>query len=505
MEWNAAYIEKLIAPLRKSGGDSSTIEVKRAEGGIPSSINRTICAFANMPSGGTVLFGIDEKSDFTIVGVRNPAELARGITDIARESVQPAVTIISHIVEIEGRFVVAAEVIPLRVSDRPAQTQGLAYLRQADGDYVIAEHELRMIESDKLQINTPSNFDKFPATGLTIDDLVDDLVDDYLDAARASDKRLRASSDEEILRRTGVTLASGDLTVAGLYAMGDYPQGEYPALTVTAAVQVTPNSQGVRNRNLTDFTGPIPVLLAEILHWIRENLDRVNRYRSDGHMEEQSELPMAAIRELVANALVHRDLGPHTLGTGKSIQIRIDEKKLMILSPGGLRGVSLDQIESDDHAQAAVNQRLYAIAKKLNTSDGASIIEGEGGGIHEVFSLAERYHLERPKLIDTGVQFKALLWRPNHAGGPLPYVETPSAATPELPAHTGGQIIGTTVNEQAVLALLRNSDLTIHELSEGAGLTIGQVRYALRAPLSRGTVQMIGGQGRRSTRYHLNL
>lgn len=434
----------------------------------------------------------------------NPAELTRGIVDIVRDSIEPPITVLTHTVETEDKVVVVAKVVPLRVSDKPARTQGRAYLRQADGDYVMAEHELRMIESEKSQLNTPSNFDKLPASGLTVDDLVDDLVAAYLDAARSSDKRLQSSSDDEILRRTGVTLASGDLTIAGLYAMGDYPQGEYPALTVTAAEQVAPNDQGVRNRNLTDFTGPIPVLLTDILDWTRENLDRVNRYRSDGHMEEQYELPIAAIRELVANALVHRDLGPNTLGTGKSIQIRLDSKKLMVLSPGGLRGVSLDQIESDDHAQAAVNQRLYGIAKKLKTSDGASIIEGEGGGIHEVFSLAQRYQLERPKLIDTGVQFKALLWRPVEGVKPLPYTATRASTIAHTPADAGPETSGATPNEIAVLALLRKSDRIIHGLASGTDLTVGRVRYALREPMSRGTVEMIGGQGYRSTRYRLN-
>ena len=173
----------------------------------------------------------------------NPAELTRGIVDIVRDSIEPPITVLTHTVETEDKVVVVAEVVPLRVSDKPARTQARAFLRQADGDYVMAEHELRMIESEKSQLNTPSNFDKLPASGLTVDDLVDDLVTDYLDAARTSDKRLQSSSDDEILRRTGVTLASGDLTIAGLYAMGDYPQGEYPALTVTAAEQVAPNDR----------------------------------------------------------------------------------------------------------------------------------------------------------------------------------------------------------------------------------------------------------------------
>ena len=113
-------------------------------------------------------------------------------------------------------------------------------------------------------------------------------------------------------------------------------------------------------------------------------------------METVSELPLNAIRELLANALVHRDLGPNTLGTGKQVQVRLTDRSLFIQSPGGLRGVSLSQLESVEHAQAAVNQRLYHIAKRLTTQNGASIIEGEGGGIREVFRTTKQRGLRDP-------------------------------------------------------------------------------------------------------------
>lgn len=128
-------------------------------------------------------------------------------------------------------------------------------------------------------------------------------------------------------------------------------------------------------------------------------------------MEEVPQLPLRAARELVANALVHRDLGPHTMETGKAIQIRVTPEKLTIQSPGGLRGTSLAQLESIEHAQAAVSQLLYQITKKLKTADGASVFEGDSGGIREVFEAANKWGLPRPVLNDTGVQFTARLWK----------------------------------------------------------------------------------------------
>ncbi len=106
-------------------------------------------------------------------------------------------------------------------------------------------------------------------------------------------------------------------------------------------MQVYGDAGGVRNRDLRHFTGPVPVLLEECMDWCRRNLSLVRAYRTDGHMVERPEIPLAAVRELLANALVHRDLSPNTLGTGKGVQIRLTSSNLFILSPGGLRGVSL--------------------------------------------------------------------------------------------------------------------------------------------------------------------
>ena len=82
------------------------------------------------------------------------------------------------------------------------------------------EHELRMIEMQKLLLDVPQDFDRRAVEGLAIDDLDPDLVDEYIRQTRISDRRLASKTDSEILRNTGV-LATGEPSLAGLYALGD--------------------------------------------------------------------------------------------------------------------------------------------------------------------------------------------------------------------------------------------------------------------------------------------
>lgn len=505
MTWTADDLARTLEQMRLRRGDSTSIEVKRAVGGVPQ-MPETLCAFANMPDGGTVIFGVDEGSgDFTVVGVSDIASLESGIASMARTAIAPAPRISFQTIEMDSKNVLIAHIAPLPLADKPARTGGRAYLRQADGDYPMHPHEERMIDVARLRSDEQVDYDLTPARGRNLDDLDETLCSAYVRTARNHDRRLRDYDDHQVLRMTNVLTASGEPTLAGLYALGTYPQGQYPALTVTAAVQLAGGEGQPRNRNLQDFTGPVPVLLTDLLDWVASNLDRITRYRTDGHMEEVPELPLNAVRELLANALVHRDLGPNTLGTGKQIQVRLTPRSLFIQSPGGLRGVSLAQIESVEHAQAAVNQRLYQIAKRLTTPDGASIIEGEGGGILEVFRSVEGRGLPRPQLIDTGVQFKALLWRDRNVSE-----HTSPHASPRIPSINGStrrapQSSSPTRNEYRTLAALAaaTGPLTIHELVAATGMTIGQIRYALARPLVEGIVVMDGRQGLKSTRYKL--
>lgn len=503
MSWNEVDLGRVLKELRTRRGDSTSVEVKRASAGLPN-IAETVSAFANMPAGGSIVLGIDEASgSFDVVGVRDVAELSAGLVSTARNAVSPSPFIDVQEFRLDGKAVLVAHVSPLRILDRPATTRGKAYLRQVDGDYVMQEHELRMLEVAKLHADEQGHYDLQPALGKSAGDLVPEMVGHYVATVRSRDRRLSERTDEEILRATNVVTSDSEPTLAGLYALGDYPQGQYPGLTVTAAEQMPRGEGRGRTRDLQDFTGPVPVLLDSLMQWVERHLTYEQHYRPDGHMVDVPELPLNAVRELLANALVHRDLGPNTLGLGKSVQVRLTPDKLLIQSPGGLRGVSLQQIESDEHAQAAVNQRLYQIAKKLRTADGATVIEGEGGGIREVFrSILER-GLPRPHLIDTGVQFTAILWRdPAQLRSDTPPVAPVIEEVPSALVDPGVGSSRPTRHEARVLrALGDHTAMSLRDIMAATGLTAGQVRYALALPVEEGLVVMEGGQGSRRTAY----
>lgn len=244
------------------------------------------------------------------------------------------------------------------------------------------------------------------------------LLRDYLTSCRSRSRRLAALDDTEVLRAAGVIAPSGEVTLAGIYAMGKNPQRYRPSLGITAAV-LMPVGAKERTRDLIHVTGPIPDLLDGAMPWIARNTPTSIRCDDLGDSRETPVLPMWAVRELLVNALVHRNLDAAT--EAERIELRVVGSTLVITSPGGLRGITEDALGRPD-SKCAVNPVLYEICKNLHTTDGARLITDESG-IREVRDAAARADLPDPILRDSGVRFTAILrW---------PATETAETATTE--------------------------------------------------------------------------
>lgn len=405
MTWTAETVRDLLSELRSHGKDFDDVEVKLGAGGVPD-LGRTLSAFGNMPNGGTIVVGLDENNGCAPVGVADPGLMEQGIASTARNAVTPPVQVSFEEAVVDGSTLVIVTVAGLPSHQRPCRFQGQAWLRQSDGDYQMSELEIQQV----LAMRERPRYDAMAVDNTTVDDLDSSLTAGYIAAVRASSRRLANEADEVVLKRKSVLAPDGvRLTVAGLYALGAYPQQFLPNLSITAAVHLDPRS-GQRTRDLTHLDGPLPELLDNALGWVQRNTLTTTRFGDDGHGRDEPELPMVAVRELIANALVHRDLGPQT--RTQRVEIRLRANDLVITNPGGLYGVSLKQLGTNT-GKSAVNEFLYDICKFARTPSGNRVIEGEGGGIREVQRALRSANMRPPRFVDAGVRFTVLL--PRHS------------------------------------------------------------------------------------------
>ncbi|MBT0773304.1 GntR family transcriptional regulator [Kineosporia sp. J2-2] len=309
--------------------------------------------------------------------------------------------------------------------------------------------------------------------GGTGDDLDPDLVLSFIQAVRDRDPNGlgRFRSDEELLRRAGVTLDEGRPSVAGLLALGVHPQQFFPRYVIQAAAEPRPGDPiGVRARNQVTISGPIPRMLDEAMAWARRTFDTTIVSAADGTVLDRPDYPFVAFRELIANALVHRDLD--SWSEGLSVEVRLRRDRLVVSNPGGLYGITTDRL-GHEGVTSARNARLVAICQHVRTRDtGSRVIEALASGIPTVASSLALYGLPPAKFIDAAIRFTAVLSRQQQA------------AVPRL-----------TPTQQMILDAV-HTELTVRELQDRLGLTAPTIRKALRALMQRQLVIQNGGRGR---------
>jgi ATP-dependent DNA helicase RecG len=483
MESVSLTVEDVVDLLRAEGSDVSGIEAKAAHQGYPQDLAPTLSAFGNMPGGGVIVLGLDERSGFEAVGVYNAVDAQTRLAAQARKAVVPPLQVSFTTGDIEGGTIVLARVRELPATDKPCEVTatGHAYLRSCDGDYPLSELERQGFVANR----GVARRDQAPAEGATRDDLDESLVATYIANCRARSPRLASMPDDDVLRSTRVVTREGIPTLSGIYTLGRYPQTHFPTLSITASVAARPGDPvGTRSADIAHFDGPLPELLDQAVAWVRRNTATRVRFGTDGHGRDEPEYPTEAVRELVANALVHRDLGPHALSARVTMTLRDD--RLVITNPGGLHGLTIEQLGAGTGGSAR-NQSLYDISKDVRTVDGRRVIEGIGSGIATVRQALKEAGMTPPHFVDAGIRFTAIV--PEHAlldPNDLEWLATLTAAR------------GLTDTQRHVLAAMRHgASWTNRSLRDRLPMDSTEARALLTDLVERGLAKAVGdGRGR---------
>lgn len=478
-------LTRTLNELRLLGRDSLTVEVKSAHMGYPSSVAETICSFANLPDGGTIICGVDESQKFAPVGVYDVEDLRAKIIDAA-QNLKPKIVVETDDITLDGHQLLIVTVPGLPVQERPCFKGNIAYQRLGDGDYPMDGYALSLMYAQR---HKPHN-DLQSIAHTSIDDLDKSYTQDFLRQVRLSSARLRQSSDQEILYKRNVLAADNHLTLAGMCALGDYPQQFYSGASVIGIVSTSGNT---RNDDRFRSEGPIPAMLEDTLAWLIRNIkNRTVTAPNGAGLIDQPEIPLVALREFVANALVHRSYERDA--SGKFIQIFIKRGRIEIISPGGFWGILPSQV-GIVHRPAAVNEALYAICQNIRLSDGHRLIEGEGGGILAAQQALVDAGLRKAHIIDEGIQVRVIIYRP--ADNTQPTSTMGVSSTPQL-AEIPENLSPT---ESQVYVALTRGPATVADIAESTELSARQVRYALPKLIQRGLVEQKVCSGRRGSVY----
>ncbi len=395
----------LINIIKIQKCESNYIEIKSAKKGCPK-LYDTFSSFSNQSGGGRILFGIDESDDFNICGVYDSTDLQKKIMEQSLQ-MEPSVRPLCSVVSIENKIVICAEIQEIDNSLKPCYYKGAgrlkgSYIRVGDGDRMMTEYEVYSYEAFRKKIHDELRISERAKT----DDIKTVAFEKYMLEVKTKKKNLSSIPEKRLCELQGF-LMDDKPTIAGLMMFSDYPQAFFPQLCITAvSVPGTEMSMtgtvGERFIDNARIDGTIIQMLEEAIQFVRKNTRTKTIIDNDTlKRKDKTEYPMIAVRELIINALVHRDYSFHT--DSAPITIRIFKNRIEIENPGGLYGrMTLDQL-----GKMVSDTRNPYIANALEI---LGETENRYSGIPTVISAMSEYGLPKPCFENERGIFKVTLY-----------------------------------------------------------------------------------------------
>lgn len=336
--------EELAAMVRKvqqRKSEFQNVELKACNGGFPKRIYDTLSSFSNQDEGGTIIFGVAEKSDFAVVGVYDIRDCQKKAMEACNQ-MEPPVRAVFTSCEIDGKFVLSAEIPSVEYYKRPVYYKGAgrlkgSYVRVGDADEPMSEYEVYSYEAFRRHIK--DELRTVPEADISL--FNQKRLNQFIQAVKDDRPNLAANvSDAEILELTGITV-KGVPTLAGVLSFSLYPQAWFPQLCITA-VRVPGKEIGdtapddARFLDNRRITGAIPDMLEGAMDFVKRNSRVRTIIGPDGRRTDREEYPLKAVREAILNILIHRDYSIYTENTPAGIEMY--EDRIEFISKGGLYG-----------------------------------------------------------------------------------------------------------------------------------------------------------------------
>lgn len=404
--------EEAVSRLRIARTDLHNVEAKSASSGLPPTVKESVAAFANT-RGGLLLLGLDEPG-FRPIDV-DADQLAGDLASVCAEELRPPIVPDIDIVTIGGRRVVAALVDELPTVRKPCylRRQGIdrgAYVRTRDGDRRLTAYEVHILVTGRGQ---PRD-DVVVVEGAVRDHLAPGLIEALLRRVRSRRGPLLGdASDDEILRMMNV-LVDGDppgVSLAGLLALGRYPQQFLPQVNITFVVYPTtegePLPDGTRFLDNESIDGPIPTMLAAAQAAILRNITRRAVVSGAGRLDDW-EYPEEVVRELVVNSLMHRDY--HPLAHGSQVRIELYPDRLEVVNPGGLHGPVDRRKLTTEPVTSSRNSHIAKLLEDIEVPrTGRTVSENRGSGLVAVAASLRRAGMAPLQISDRIDSFRVVV------------------------------------------------------------------------------------------------
>jgi ATP-dependent DNA helicase RecG len=330
-------------------GESETVEFKTS---FDREAIESLVAFANT-RGGSVLIGVAD--DGSVRGATLGKETLNDWMVQIKSATSPAIIPDIKAFQVEGRTVAAIQVGEYPV--KPISTRGRYFKRVAT-----ANHQLRLSEITDLYMQSLQlSWDSHEAPRETLDALSQPKIEHFIAQVNQSGRFTLDQSPLFALEKLKY-IVNGRPTWASLLLFAENPLRQHIHIGRFKTPAVI-----IDDRQITD------TLFEAVEQAMKVIVSHISvAFEFDGGLQrkERFAYPLAALRETLLNAVVHRDYA-----NPSDIQIKIFDDRITFFSPGKLYGgLTIEDLKTD-HYQSHLRNKLIAEAFYLTKN-----IEKYGSG-----------------------------------------------------------------------------------------------------------------------------
>jgi ATP-dependent DNA helicase RecG len=344
---------------------------------------KSIVCFANT-DGGQLIIGISEAGEIVGVEAENLDQTMRLVDDVAFNRCEPPVTVIQETVKMGDKTALVVNVP--KGSQRPYRTgSGLYYIRSTNKCRQASREELLRLfqETESIYYDETTMF-KAAYKDLDLD-YFKDFLKRYIDIT-ASEGELR------IYLKNLKLMVNDRLTLSGVVFFAKKPQSFIPYAKIVAAY-IPGTDISIPPADRKDIEGKISEVLDDAKRFLRLYL--IEEHQIKGFESElKLEIPEAALREAVVNAIAHRD---YTISA--PIRLLIFKDRLEIRTPGQLPNtVTIESIKIGG-AHVLRNPTIYNLLAKMG------LVTDLGSGVRRIIYLVKEHLKKEVHLEETESEF----------------------------------------------------------------------------------------------------
>ncbi len=346
---------------------------------------KTICAFANT-TGGTLFVGKDDKGK--IVNVNDYKKLMEDIPNKIRNHL--GITAETNLNEENNNYYIQI-VVP--AYSNAISLRGRYYKRIGSTTLELTGNSL----NDFLLSKSGKTWDDIIEDRATLDDINQDSISTFLRAAKKSDRLPDTEGLTKIQLLQKLRLAEGEkIKRAAIILFGKDPGKFYPNTSVKIG----------RFGKAGDDLKFQEVEEGNLFHLLKETTDQLNRKFFTKPIDfeglqriERGEYPVGALREMLLNALVHKDYA------GSTIQIKMYDDRFNIWNEGTLPpGLTIDDLKGE-HPSKPRNPVIADVCFK------GGYIDSWGSGTLKIIEACIKAELPEPEIMERHGGFSVTIFK----------------------------------------------------------------------------------------------